>query len=153
MASIAYTNDLADLTDQEARRILNELLDGGATTVSIERDYKFNRGLIPFVLGGGHSPTVLEALGLPVYERREVPVCLECGEVHTMHKTCSAKKHSRPRYRKSADMRSRQEQLALDKVALDNGFKTFTEMCRFIASQKVKGNSIWLIWEIPLEDD
>lgn len=141
MASVAYTNDLADKTDLEARRILKKLLDSGHTTVSIERMYEFNRGLIPFVLDGGHSPTVLKALDLPVFKKREVVVCMDCGEIHTMHKTCGTVRRVQVRYRKSADMESKAQKLALDEVAKSNGFRnedgsgSFTKMCRFMADE------------------
>jgi hypothetical protein len=148
MASVAHANDLAEQIDIKAKRILEELLDSGRSTVSIEREYEFNRGLIPFVLEGGHSPTVLEALGLPVYERREVVVCAECGEIHTMHKTCGGKRRVQVRYRKSADMESNAQKRALDEVARENGFRnrdgsgSFTKMCRFMASEWMAGRMV-----------
>ena len=93
-------------SDEKARQILQALLDQGRTTVSIQKEYGFNRGLIPYVLRGNHSPTVLKALGLPILEKKEVPVCEWCGEIHTLHKMCSEDKRVQVRFRKSADMES-----------------------------------------------
>lgn len=140
----AHQESLADQVDKQARDILWGLLRQNKSTVQIGKEYGFNRGLIPYVLDGGHSPTVLEALGLPVYERREVEVCPTCGEVHTMHKMCMTVKRNQVRYRKSADMESPEQQDALDRIAEDNGFASFTEMCRAMAKDWLDGATIIL---------
>jgi len=124
---------LADKADEDARKLLAGMLADGWSTVIIARRLGINRGLIPYVLDGGHSPTVLEALGLPVYERREVPVCMVCGHVHTMHKTCEKRRRQQVRFRKSADLESKEDQEALEKIAVTNGFENWTDMCRYMA--------------------
>ena len=128
--------------DEKARERLLTLLDKGFSTVQIGNMYGFNRGLIPYVLRGNHSPTVLAAFDLPIYEVKEVPVCPECGEIHTMHKMCGEEKRVQVRFRKSADLQSREQQHALDRIAYENGFDTFTEMCRVIADKKIQGYTV-----------
>jgi hypothetical protein len=112
--------------------------------VSIQKEYGFNRGLIPYVLRGNHSPTVLKALGLPVIRKEEVPVCESCGEIHTMHKMCDENRRVQVRFRKSADMESKEQQDALDEIALNNGFATFTEMMRAMAKDWLDGYTLIL---------
>ena len=124
---------MAAKAEAAARKQLAEMLASGMSTVSIARKLGINRGLIPYVLDGGHSPTVLEALGLPVYERREIPVCMDCGHVHTMHKLCEKKRRQQVRFRKSADLETKEDQEALEKIAVTNGFENWTDMCRYMA--------------------
>ena len=126
--------DLSEEMDEKARQMLQEQLNGKHTTVTLSRKLGVNRGLIPYVLGGGHSPTMLEALGLPIFEKRAVPVCLVCGNVHTMHKTCQETRRVQERWRKSADMEKREDLDILENVAIYNGFKSWTEFCRHLAA-------------------
>ena len=122
--------DLSEEMDDKARQVLQEQLNGRHTTVTLSRKLGVNRGLIPYVLGGGHSPTMLEALGLPIFEKRAVPVCLTCGNVHTMHKTCQETRRVQERWRKSADMKNREDLDILENVAKYNGFASWTKFCR-----------------------
>lgn len=140
-------------SDDKAREILNGLLEQGMSTVAIEKKYQFNRGLIPYVLAGNHSPTVLRAFGLPILRKEEVPVCESCGEIHTMYKTCTENKRVQVRYRKSADMESKEQQDALDQIALNNGFETFTEMCRAMAKDWLDGYTLILDSDSGAFDD
>jgi hypothetical protein len=134
-----YTADLAVQTDAKARETLRELLDGGMSTVQIQNKYGFNRGLIPYVLNGGHSPTVLEALGLPVFKMQEVVVCAVCGEIHTFHKLCVEDKRVQDRNRKCADLHEPEDLEIMDDIAVEFGYKNFTEMCRAMVANRKAG--------------
>jgi hypothetical protein len=109
-----YTADLAVQTDAKARETLRELLDGGMSTVQIQNKYGFNRGLIPYVLNGGHSPTVLEALGLPVFKMQEVVVC-------------------------AVYLHEPEDLEIMDDIAVEFGYKNFTEMCRAMVANRKAG--------------
>jgi hypothetical protein len=106
---------------------------------AVARRLDVNKGLIPYVLDGNHSPTLLTALNMPVYQKREVPICMECGHVHTMHKSCETKRRVQIRFRKSADMESAVQQNALEEIATSNGFDNFTAMCRQMAKWHLNG--------------
>ncbi len=64
--------------DKTARRVLNKML-GYDSISEVARRLEVNKGLIPYVLAGGHSPTLLTALNLPVLEREVMEACAECG--------------------------------------------------------------------------
>ena len=134
--------DLSEEMDDKARQVLQEQLNGRHTTVTLSRKLGVNRGLIPYVLGGGHSPTMLEALGLPIFEKRAVPVCLTCGNVHTMHKTCQETRRVQERWRKSADMNNREDLNTLETIAVFNSFESWTDMCRAMVElyERYSGN-------------
>lgn len=135
------TDYLVDQIDEEARCELAGLLET-KTLSALARQLDVNKGLISYVINGGHSPTVLRALNMPVYEKGEAPICLECGYVHTMHKSCAPTRRVQVRFRKSADMESVEQQDALDLIAADNGFDSFTHMCRQMAKWRLRGAAV-----------
>jgi hypothetical protein len=114
--------------------------------VSIENKLGVNRGLIPFVLEGGHSPTMLRALELPVHEKQAVATCLDCGEVHTMHKSCQSKRRVRNRHRKVADVHEAEDVKILDDIVKANGYGSWTGFCReLVLLYKESGSvGIWI---------
>jgi len=126
--------------DAQARRLLKQMLDIGLSTVKIERKLGVNRGLITYVMNGGHSPTMLKALGLPVHEKRKVVICMECGQIHTMHKSCAPTRRVQIRYRKCADLLSEEDGSILEHVAKINGRGSWTELCREIVGRYKKGH-------------
>jgi hypothetical protein len=129
-------DNIAERVDEQARQMLIELLQE-KSMAQIAKEQGFNRGLIPYVLDGGHSPTLLEAFDMPVYERRPVPVCMTCGHVHTMHKLCVEERKPRKRYRKSAELNSEEDPDILEAIAKFNGMNSWTELCqRFIEISK-----------------
>jgi hypothetical protein len=119
--------------DKEARKILERMLRGGNTFSLVARRLNINKGLISYVLNGGHSPTLLRALSLPVLDRKVIEACAECGKIHHMHKTCGQKKRHRVRYRKIAELDSQREVDALTELAEYNGHDNWSAMCRYLA--------------------
>ena len=130
-------DNLLSITDETARNMLLEMLEH-KSTVQVEKELGVNRGLIPYVLNGGHSPTMLHALGLPVYEQRPVPVCMNCGKIHKLLKTCR-ERPKRTRYRMMAEMRNDNDLHILDMIAKNNGCTNWTDFCRSLVDECKRG--------------
>ena len=50
-----------------------------------------NKGLVWRVDHGGYSEMVCVALGLDIIKPVDMPICLECGQVHEVKRTCDTK--------------------------------------------------------------
>jgi hypothetical protein len=124
--------------DAMARRILNKMLEYD-TLSEVARRLSVNKGLIPYVLRGGHSPTMLNALSLPVLEREVVEACAECGKIHSMHRTCGKKKRHRVRHRKIAELESQEQLEALSQFAGFQGYASWSALCRHLAQWWIDG--------------
>lgn len=129
--------------DEVAKKLLNEMLKE-TKAYQLARDLDINRGLINYVLDGNHSPTVLEALGLPVLEKKDVEICIHCGKVHTQHKTCTDQRQQRKRHRVIANLENEEQVEALKDWVKVYGFKTWTEYCRQMATNIIEGDLIRL---------
>lgn len=136
---------------QEAQTQIKKLLeenDGSVTGVANELGV--NKGLVSRVASGGYSATVNIALGLPVLSVVEMPVCLTCGQVHEIKKTCNNTRSNRKyRRRKAADLNDghwgKIQSQALDGLAAEAGFGSWSEFVCDLANQAVNllGNQ-WL---------
>ena len=124
--------NLVERVDEKARQKLSDCLET-KSMVQLANSLGINRGLIHYVLEGGHSPTVLGALDMPVYEQRPVPVCMDCGKVHTMHNTCVEKRDTRVRFRKIAELDSKEDLEALDEFVKDSGADSWTQLWKKVA--------------------
>lgn len=132
-------------TDKAARKKVKQLADACGTRAAAAKHLGVNKGLVSYVLAGGHSPTVLRALDMPVLEQVRVEVCIDCGQLHKLAKSCKAgNKPAKPRYRQIAEMRSREEMEALDDLAKYNGFNNWSTMCRWLACEAMLGNEVWV---------
>lgn len=143
----AHYVDTAALVDEEARNEISRRLDTQSVS-SLARELNINRGLIPYVLKGGHSPTLLKALNMPVYEKSEVPVCRWCGRVHKMHKLCESSKQHRTRHRKCAELVEVGDSEILEDVARRSGWSSWTNLCRFVVARyKSYGDAVIEVWD------
>jgi len=128
---------------KEAREILSEML--ASNTISgVARDLGVNKGLIPYVLDGGYSPTLLNALNVPLLVKETVVACPGCGKIHSMQKTCEARKRNRVRFRKIAEVESKEQQDALSEMARDNDCDSWSAMCRQMAQDYLDGYKVLL---------
>lgn len=137
---------------EEARQRINELLEKYDDSPSkVGRLLKVNRGLIARVRDGGYSEYVVMALGLPIIKTEEVEICLDCGHIHPQKKTCAnvLKKTYRKRRRKAADLdptkHGELQSIALDEIAEEYGYDTWTDFCQGIADVRIK------TWEVTGE--
>ena len=96
------------LIRQKATQQINNLLAENHNNLSkVSRKLGVNKGLVSRVRDGHYSETVVVALGLDVVRPTEMPICLECGEVHEIKTTCASKLASQrasKRRRKAADL-------------------------------------------------
>ena len=117
---------------QMAKERIDDMLDEYNSISKVAKLLNVNKGLVHRVKEGGYSETVNIALGLPVVKRVEMPVCLECGEIHDIKVTCDEVRKEQPkRRRKAADLDPGHwgmiQNYALDKLSEDFGFKRWTE--------------------------
>ena len=98
-------------TSKEAVRLdaqdqIHQLLASNGNSPSrVGRILGVNKGLVWRVDHGGYSEMVCLALGLDIVKPVHMPICLECGRVHEVKRTCDTKRRATPsRRRKAADL-------------------------------------------------
>lgn len=127
---------------QLAQEKILELLKEHHSISRVAKELGVNKGLVHRVKEGGFSETVNIALGLPIVRPVEMPVCLECGEVHDIKTTCDDTRRQQPkRRRKAADIHPGHwgaiQNEALDKFVKDIGFETWSDFVYELADELV----------------
>lgn len=111
-----------DVQETATRRIWQLLEENDYSPTRVGRKLGVNKGLVCRVRDGGYSEMVCLALGLDIVKPVEMPICLECGEVHEIKATCDDKRHKQPRRRRKAadldpDLWGKIQNYALDEIA------------------------------------
>jgi 4-hydroxy-3-methylbut-2-en-1-yl diphosphate synthase IspG/GcpE len=127
--------------DEIAKKRIRAMVRKAGNQSKVARKLGINRGLISYQLKGGHSPTLIEALGLPS-ATKQVPVCSECGKIHDMIATCHDRLSDRPRIRKAADLKSVDQQVALEEYARHMGYPRWSEYCQAIANDWLRNKDL-----------
>lgn len=128
----------------EAQTRINQLLaENKNSPTRVGKLLGVNKGLVWRVSNGGYSEMVCLALGLDIVKPVDMPICLECGQVHETKRTCDTKRRATPpRRRKAADLSptawGKIQSQALDELASSsNGGGTWSEYVVHLAEEQI----------------
>jgi hypothetical protein len=128
----------------EAQKRIQQLLaENKDSPTRVGRLLGVNKGLVWRVAHGGYSEMVCLALGLDIVKPVDMPICLECGQVHEVKRTCDTKRNaSPPRRRKAADLSptawGKIQSRALDEIAhACNGGGSWSDYVVWLAEGRI----------------
>ncbi len=133
-----------EVVRKEAQARIHELLaDNKNSPTKVGKILGVNKGLVWRVEHGGYSEMICVALGLDIIKPVDMPICLECGQVHEVKRMCDTKRRaSAPRRRKAADISptawGKIQSMALDEVAANcNGGGTWSNYVVKLAENRI----------------